>query len=171
MPKQGRVRAKQMMDERAKGACRQVQSRQSDGQVETPWARASRIEIEHPADSLDPGPMRVAENDHVDPARDRIELHCLNVVQNVNAAPAERHHPRLRIVFRPMAGIDVPLDRDDRRNPVKSGDNVWRTDIAGMDDMRDAREILLNLRTQEPVSVRDDSNSEHCGDVLGSPNA
>jgi hypothetical protein len=45
---------------------------------------------------------------------------------------------------------------------VESGDNVWRIDIAGVDDIRHACEALLKLWTQEPVSVRDDSNPEHC---------
>jgi hypothetical protein len=45
---------------------------------------------------------------------------------------------------------------------LESGDNVRRTDVAGVDNMRHACEALLDLRTQEPVSVRDDSNSEHC---------
>jgi hypothetical protein len=36
-----------------------------------------------------------------------------------------------------------------------------------VDDIRYACEELLNLRTQETVCVRDDSNSEHCASVLG----
>jgi hypothetical protein len=158
-----------MMDEWAKTARGQIQSRHSNGQVETPCPGASRIEIEHPANSLDTGPMRVAANDDIDTARDWIELECLDVVQDVDAAPAERYHLGFRIMFRPLAGINVPSDRTDRRNPVESGDNVWRTDIAGVDDMSHACEALLDLRTQEPVSVRDDSNSEHCTSVPGCP--
>jgi hypothetical protein len=156
-----------MMDEWLKTACGQIQGRHGDGQVETPWPSASRIEIEHPANSLDPGPMRVAANDDVNPARDWIELHCLDVVQDMDAAPAEGYHLGLRILLRPVAGIDVPSDRNDRRNPLESGDNVRRTDVAGEDNMRDACEALLDLRTEEPVSVRDDSNSEHWPPFLG----
>jgi hypothetical protein len=48
---------------------------------------------------------------------------------------------------------------------LQSGDHVWRTDIAGVDDVRHAGEALLNLWTQEPVSVRDDSNSNHCASI------
>jgi hypothetical protein len=109
--------------------------------------------------------MRVAANNDVNPARNRIELQRLEVVQNVDAASAEGYHLSLRIMFRPVAGIDVRSDRNDRRNPLQFGDNVWRTDIAGVDDMRHACEALLNLRAQEPVSVRDDSNSEHCANI------
>ena len=151
-----------MMDEWLKTACGQIQSRHGDGQVETPWPSDSRIEIKHPANSLDPGPMRVAANDDVNPARDWIELQGLDVVQDIDAAPAEGYHLGLWIMFRPVPGIDVPSDRNDRRNPLESGDNVRRTDVADVDNMRHACEALLDLRTQEPVSVRDDSNSDHC---------
>jgi len=92
--------------------------------------------------------MRVAANDNVDPARDWIELQRLDVVQDVDAAPAEGYRPGLRIVFRPTAGINVASDRNDRRNPLESGNDVWRTDIAGVDDLRHAREALLDLWTQ-----------------------
>jgi hypothetical protein len=68
-------------------------------------------------------------------------------------------------MFRPVAGIDVPSDRNDRRNALESGDNVWRTDIASVDDMRHTCEALLNLWAKEPVSVRDDTNSEHCASI------
>src|SRR5438034_3947679 len=105
-----------MMDEWLKtAACGQIQGRHGDGQVETPWPSASRIEIEHPANSLDPGAMGVTANDNVNPARDWIELQRLNVVEDMDAAPAEGHHLGLRITFRPGAGIDVPSDRNDGR--------------------------------------------------------
>ena len=141
------------MDDWRKTACGQIQSRHGDGQVETSWPSASRIEIEHPANSLDPGLVRVAANDDVDPTRDWIELQCFDVVQDVDAAPTERYHLGLRIMFRPVAGIDVPSDRNDRRNPLESGDNVWRTDIAGVEDMRHACEGCLDLWAQQPVGV------------------
>jgi hypothetical protein len=92
-----------MMDEWLKTACSQIQSRHGDGQVETPWPSASRIEIGHPANSLDPRPVRVAANDDVNPARDWIELQCLDVVQGIDAAPAEGCHLGLRILLRPVA--------------------------------------------------------------------
>jgi hypothetical protein len=74
-----------------------------------------------------------------------------------------------RVLLRPVAGIDVPSDRNDRRNPLESGDNVRRTDVADVDNMRHACEALLDLRTQEPVSVRDDFNSKHCATIPRCP--
>jgi hypothetical protein len=41
--------------------------------------------------------MRVAANDDVNPARDWIELQCLDVVRDIDAAPAEGYHLGLRI--------------------------------------------------------------------------
>ena len=52
---------------------------------------------------------------------------------------------------------------------IRSGDNVRRTDVADVDNMRHACEALLDLRTQEPVSVRDDSNSKHCATIPRCP--
>jgi hypothetical protein len=39
-----------------------------------------------------------------------------------------------------------------------------------VNDVRHTCEALLNLRTQEPVSVRDDSNSKHCANRPSVPN-
>ena len=156
---------RQMMDKRLEIACGQIQSRHSGGQLETPRPSASRIEMEHPANSLDPGLMRVTANDDVNPARDWIQLQCFDVMQDIDATPAEGDHLGLRITFRPWRSVDVPSDRNDGRDPLQCCDNVWRTDVAGMDDMRHACEELLNFRTQQPVSVRDDSNSDHCAGI------
>jgi hypothetical protein len=73
-----------IMDGWPRTACGQIQSRHSDWQVETPWPSTSRIEIEHPANSLDPGPMRVAANDDVNPARDWFEPERFEVVRSVH---------------------------------------------------------------------------------------
>src|SRR5882757_549924 len=45
-----------MVNEWPEAACVQLQSRKGDGQVEAPWPGASRIEIEHPINGLDPRP-------------------------------------------------------------------------------------------------------------------
>src|SRR6266700_4825162 len=99
-----------MMDNRRKAGCGQIQSRHSDGQVETSWPSAPRVEIEHPVDSLDQGPMRVAGNDDVDPARERIELQCFDVVQDVDAAPTGHYHLVSGLLFAPGPGSKVPPD-------------------------------------------------------------
>jgi hypothetical protein len=102
--------------------------------------------------------MRVARNDDVETAQLRIELQFLDVVQDVNGALAWFYHLGVRRVLRPVAGIDVSSDRSDRRNPAEPGNDLWPTDITGVDD----GEPLLNLRAQEAMGIRDDSNPPHC---------
>src|SRR5262245_16048857 len=129
------ARTTKIMNGWPKAACAQFQSRQSDGQVETSRPSASWIKIEHAANSLDPRPMRVAGNDHGYSARPRIELQFMDIVQDVDGTPAEPYRPGVRIVFRPVASIDVPSDRNHRRNPAQTCDDVWPTNITGVDDM------------------------------------
>jgi hypothetical protein len=106
--------------------------------------------------------MRVAGNDHVNPANCWIDLQLLKVVQDIEGPRPEPYHLSVGIMFRPVPGIDVSLNRSDRRNPTESDENVRATNIAGVDDMRHPGKSLLSLRPQEPVGVRDDSNSQHC---------
>ena len=141
------VRRNKMMNEWSKAAFGQLQDRQSDGQVKTPRPGASWIKIEHAANSLDPGPMRVAGNDHVNSAGYGIHLQFIDIVEDVDRAPAEPYHLGVGITFRPVVGIDIPSDRNHRRNPAESGDDVRPTDIAGVDDMRHPGQALLSLWT------------------------
>ena len=105
--------------------------------------------------------MRVAVNDHVNSANCWIDLQFLKVVQDIEGPLPEPYHLNVRIMFRPVAGINVSSDRSDRRNPTESDKNVRATNIASVDDMRYPGQRLLGLRPQEPVGVRDDSNPQH----------
>src|ERR1700756_3332532 len=67
----------------------------------------------------------------------------------------------LRIELRPPPLVDISLDCDDRRNLAKSADDFRTADVTGMDDVVDAGEMLLGLGAQQPVRIRDDSNSQH----------
>ena len=136
-----------MVNEWSKGALGQLQCRESDGQVKTPWPGAPRIKIEHTVNSLDPGPMRVAGNDHVNSAGYGIQLEFIDIVEDVDRTPAEPYHLGVGITFRPVAGIDIPSDRNHRRNLAESGDDVRPTDVAGVDDMCHPGQALLSLWT------------------------
>jgi hypothetical protein len=109
--------------------------------------------------------MRVAGNDHIKAGRDRVELQFLEIMQNVDTTSAEPYQLGVGIARRPVASIDVSSDRSDRRYPSQSHNDVWPSDIASVDDVRDAGESLLNLWAQKPVGIRDDSNPEHCASV------
>ena len=136
-----------MMDEWPNGAFGQFQCRESDGQVETPWPGASRIKIEHTVNNLDPRPMRVAGNDHVNSAGYGIHLQFIDIVEDVDRAPAEPYHLGVGITFCPVSSIDIPSDRNHGCNLAESGDDVGPTDVAGVDDMLHPGQALLSLCT------------------------
>jgi hypothetical protein len=46
-----------------------------------------------------------------------------------------------------VAGIDIPSDRNHRRNAAESDDDVRPTDVAGVDDMFHPCQALLSLWT------------------------
>jgi hypothetical protein len=84
----------------------------------------------------------------------RFADHCRDAIHGSSAseglaylAPAKGYHFGLRMIFHPAPGIEVPSDRNDRRNPLETGDDVRRIGNAGVDDVRRACEALLNLRT------------------------
>src|ERR1700754_2459172 len=84
--------ATKVMNDRPKAGCCKFQSGEGDGQLETAWPGASRIQIEHTVDRFDPRSMRVAGNDHVDSANCWINLQLLNVVQDIEGPLAEPYH-------------------------------------------------------------------------------
>jgi hypothetical protein len=67
------------------------------GVLDAPSPSAPWTKIEHAVNSLDPGPMRVAGNDHVNSVGYRIHLQFMGIVQDVDRALAESYHlgPRL----------------------------------------------------------------------------
>jgi hypothetical protein len=111
---------------------------------------------------MDPRSMRVAGNDHVNSANCWINLQFLKVVQDIERSLSELYCLSVRIMFRPVGGIDVPSNRSDRRNPTESDKNIRTTNIASVDDMCHPGKLLLGLWPQEPVRVRDDSNPQYC---------
>ena len=104
-----------------------------------------QIQIQHIINRLDPRSMRVAGNDHVNSANCWINPQFLKVVQDIERSLSELYRLSVRIMFRPVGGIDVPSDRSDRRNPTES-DNIRATNIASVDDMRHPPQALPQPR-------------------------
>ena len=97
--------------------------------------------------------MRVAGNDDVDAVGSGIELEFMDVVQDVDRAPAELDRFGGGIACRPIGGVDIPLDRNHGRDAAQAADDLRPTDVTGVDDVRHAGEALLSLGTQEAVRV------------------
>ena len=69
---------------------------------------ATRIKVEHSANRLDLGPMRVAGNDDVNAARGRVQPQLLNIVQYVDGESTQSDHLGLSTSFGPLTGVGVP---------------------------------------------------------------
>ncbi|OKO74435.1 hypothetical protein AC630_26885 [Bradyrhizobium sp. AS23.2] len=103
----------------------------------------------------------MARNNHVDPTRRRIELQVVDVMKDIDRMVAKPDLLCIRIIFCPRPVIDVPPYCDNRRNPAESVDDFRAADVAGMDDMGHPGQPLLGFGTQDPVCIRDDSDSKH----------
>jgi hypothetical protein len=134
------------VNEWPEAACGQLKDRQSDGQAKAPRPGTSGIEVEHSGNGLDSRPMRVAGNDYVNSAQHWIQPQFLDVVQYIDGMSTEPHHLGFRIFFRPLSGIDVASNRSHWSNPAQPCNNLSLANIAAVDDMRNARELLLSLR-------------------------
>jgi len=152
-----------MMKQGLGTAGRQIQRRQGDRQVETAWPSTSWIEIEHPTGGLNQRAMRMAGNNHVDPTRRWIESQVVDVMKDIDRVVAKPDRLCIRIIVRPGPVIDIPPNCDNRRNPAESVDDLRAADVTGMDDVGHADQPLLGFRTQEPVCIRDNSDSTHDG--------
>ncbi len=109
--------------------------------------------------------MRVAGNNDINSASCWIDLQLLKIVQDIEGPIAEPYHQSIGIVLRPAAGIDVSSDRSDMCNPTESDENVRPTDVTSVDNVCHPGKLPLRLGPQEPVSVRDDANPQHCAVV------
>ncbi|KRR27208.1 hypothetical protein CQ13_22330 [Bradyrhizobium retamae] len=105
----------------------------------------------------------MAGNNHVDPALRRIKLQVLDVMKDMDRLLAKPDRLCIRIILRPRPFIDVPPDCNNRRNPAESVDDFGAADVTGMDDVGYAGQPLLGFRTQNPVCIRDNSDSKHDG--------
>src|SRR5579859_1824359 len=88
----------------------------------------------------------------------------MDIVQNVDHAPAKSDSLGGGRIFKKIVGIDIASDCRHRRNLTEPGDDVRPTDVARVHDMRHARQMLFGFGPQQPVGIRDDSNL-HCATI------
>jgi hypothetical protein len=105
----------------------------------------------------------MAGNNHVDPTRRWIELQVVDVMKDMNRVVAKPDRLCIRIIVRPRPVIDIAPNCDNRRNPAESVDDLRVADVTGMDDVGHAGQLLLRFGTQDPVGIRDNSDSKHDG--------
>ena len=99
-----------------------MSSRKRDRQSETPPPRASGIQVQHAADTIELGDMGMAGDDDIDAERDGINPQGFEIVHDEHRSVGESHEFGICIVAGPVACIHVPSDRGDRRDPAKRRD-------------------------------------------------
>ena len=95
------------MDARPNRVAGQLERRDCNGQAETPWTGASRIEVDDAADGFDFWPVRMTRYDHVDPGRRGIEAELFEVVKHIDGPASELHECRVRVLSGPRSSVDV----------------------------------------------------------------
>jgi hypothetical protein len=61
-------------------------------------------------------------------------------VQNVDRSPCEAQELGVRVFASPFSAVHVTPDSGDRRDPAKDVDDIGTSDVAGMNDVIDARQ-------------------------------
>lgn len=90
----------------------------------------------------------MARDDDVDAFRGRIDLHSIQVVQDVDRDARESCHLGVCEFGSSIALVHVASDRRDRRDPAERWDDVGIADVATVDDVIDAGEETLRLRAE-----------------------
>ena len=127
-----------MVDFRSHAVGSDFEGRKRDRQLEASRARAAGINIKDVVDPLNLRYVGMAGNDHIDTGAN-IDVQRLQVVQNVDRLSREPHDFRLGVFACPNTSVDISSDGGDGRDPAKRIDDFGPTDIAGMNDVIDAR--------------------------------
>lgn len=91
----------------------------------------------------------------------RFDIELLNVVQNVNADPAQLQVESQRQLTGPRSTIIIPAHCLHRGDGAQSRYHLDSADVAGMNDALHPGKRLHRFRSKEPVSIRDQSDPVH----------
>jgi hypothetical protein len=151
--------ASKVADFRSHALRRDFERRKRDRQLEAPPSRAAGIDVENATDRMDLRHVGMPGDDDVD-AGAGIGRQRLQVVQNVDRLSRQAYEFRVGVFAGPLAAVHVSTDGRDGRDPAKGVDDFGAPDVAGMNDVIDARQASFCLGPQQAMRVRDDSNPE-----------
>ena len=153
----------EFMDDRSQIVRRNIERRKRDRQLEAPWPGAAGIDVEHIVDRIDFRHMRMAGDDDVYTALNGVDWQRLEIVQYEDRPARKLYELGVRVSAGPIAVVDVPPDRSDRRDPTQRRDDAGLTNVAAMDDVVDASQRTRRFRPQQAVRIRDDADPERSG--------
>jgi hypothetical protein len=136
--------ASKVVNFRSNARRRDVERRKRDRQLEAPPSRAAGIQVENAALRVDLRYVGMTGNDDVD-AGAGVDPQRLQVVQNVDRFSRQAHQFRIGVFAGPLAAVHVSTDGGDGRDPAKRVDDFGAPDIAGVNDVVDARQASFRL--------------------------
>src|SRR5579863_5730222 len=130
----------------------------ADWQLETPWSRAARVEIDHAVFSFVLRDVAVSVDYSFESRCLRLQVQLGEIVQNVNRNGSDFHDFGHRQSTRPPSAVDVAADGGDRRNGRKLIKDFRRADITCMNDLLGIPQSFDCFRPKQSVRVGDDSD-------------
>ena len=148
----------QGVDHRAGSVVVGPEEGQGDRQAEAAGSGGAGVQPEGAAGLLDAGLMGVTRDHDVPPFGLWIGMQGVAVVDHVDPEAKSREGGRFRKSVGPVAAVDIAADRRDRGDACQLIEMLGFADIAGMQDVLNAREGLQRLgpervRTGAPVEV------------------
>ena len=129
---------------------REVHGGDGDWQPEPARSGAAGVEVDDALSRLDLRHVGVAGNDHVEPGCSRIEVEVAEVMDDVDRSARERHHLPRRQSRAHACVSTLPRIAVTGRDLCKPRHDVRAADVAGVDDVLDARERLQRLGRSRP---------------------
>src|SRR5437588_3446859 len=112
-----------------------LQSSHTDWQLEAPWPGAAGIEVKHTVFHFLFRFVRVAADHHLESRCLRMQIERIHIMQNVDTDSRQFYNFCLRKAAAPGFLIDIAANGSDRRNFLQDGNNIFRTNIPGMNDV------------------------------------
>jgi hypothetical protein len=104
-----------------------------------------------------PGLVRVAGHDDVEARGARVDVHFIHVMQDVNADTFQLKCEVERDLRCPLTLVVVSPDRMDRRYGPQLLENLGPADVAGMNDVLNARECTYGFGAKQSVGIGDEA--------------
>ena len=127
------------------------------GQAEAPRTGAAGVDELHLIPFRDNGPVRVSGHDDTETCGPGVEVHLLQIMENVDSDTFQLEREMKRDFGGPRAFVVVSPDRIDWRYRTQLLQNLGSADVASMDDVLNTRERADCLRPKQSMRIRDDA--------------
>ena len=121
--------------------------------METAWAGAAWIEIQHAVLLFDLGLMAVTVDDHAESGGFRLQVELREIMKHVNRNASGFDNFGHGQPLRPGLGVDIAADRGNGRDFRQRLQNFRSTNVAGVENALRSAQSLNRFGPQQSVSV------------------